>query len=87
MTGEERLINLLTSFTSDGSPLPALVGTKLENHVVCLTAAMLANENLASSMEPEEMVDAAINFVTIIQQRINCYEASKVHSLERLLDR
>ena len=46
---------------------------------------MLANENLAASMDAEEMVDAAINYYNIIQERIGYYESTKVHSLERLI--
>jgi hypothetical protein len=47
---------------------------------------MLANETLAASMVPEEMVDAAINYMNIIQERLSYYEKSKLHSLERLLN-
>ena len=46
---------------------------------------MLSNENLAASMEAEEMVDAAINYSNLIQERLGYYESVKVHSLERLL--
>jgi dihydroneopterin aldolase len=55
--------------------------------VTILTAAMLSNENLASSMTAEEMVDASINYMNVIQERLAFYEGSKLHSLERLLDR
>ena len=47
---------------------------------------MLANETLAASMVPEEMVDAAINYMNVIQERLSYYEKSKLHSLERLLN-
>jgi len=46
---------------------------------------MLANENLASSMDAEEMVDAAINYYHVIQQRLGYYQEHQAHSLERLL--
>ena len=46
---------------------------------------MLANENLAASMEAEEMVDAAINYANLIQERLGYYQQTKVHSLEKLL--
>jgi hypothetical protein len=46
---------------------------------------MISNEHLASSMEAEEMVDAAINYVNIIQDRLGYYQQAKVHSLEKLL--
>lgn len=82
---EEHLVNLLAGFTSDGTPLSATVGSKLEWGVVVLTAAMLANENLASSMDAEEMVDAAINYYNLIQQRLGYYQQHQSSSLERLL--
>lgn len=85
MANEEQLTRLLASFTADGTPLSAIMGSKLEWAVTILTASMLANENLASSMDAEEMVDAAINYFNLIQERIGYYEASKVHSLEKLL--
>jgi hypothetical protein len=46
---------------------------------------MLSNENLAASMHAEEMVDAAINYYNIIQQRLGYYQQDQAHSLERLL--
>jgi hypothetical protein len=58
----------------------------MEHGVVILTAAMLANENLASSMDAEEMVDAAINYYNVIQQRLGYYQQHQTHSLERLLE-
>lgn len=85
MANEELISKLLQSFTADGTPLPALIGNKLEWSVTILTAAMLSNENLASSMDAEEMVDAAINYSNLIQERLGYYETVKVHSLERLL--
>jgi hypothetical protein len=57
----------------------------MEHGVVILTAAMLSNENLASSMDAEEMVDAAINYYHVIQQRLGYYQKHQAHSLERLL--
>jgi len=68
-----------------GHLLPALIGTKIEWGVVVLTAAMLSNENLASSMDAEEMVDAAINYYNIIQERLGYYQQHQAHSLEKLL--
>jgi len=87
MTEDNQLINLIAGFTSGGTPLQATVGSKSEWMVTILTAAMLANENLASSMDATEMVDAAINYMNIIQERLAYYENAKMHSLERLLDR
>lgn len=85
MSNETNLEKILGGFTLDGTPLSAIVGNKLEWSVTILTAAMISNEHLASSMEAEEMVDAAINYVNIIQDRLGYYQQSKVHSLEKLL--
>ena len=86
MTEDNQLINLIAGFTSGGTPLQATVGSKSEWMVTILTASMLANETLAASMVPEEMVDAAINYMNIIQERLSYYEGAKLNSLERLLN-
>ena len=85
MNGDAALNKLIAGFTNDGTPLSATVGSKMEHGVVILTAAMLANENLASSMDAEEMVDAAINYYNLIQQRLGYYQEHQAHSLEKLL--
>lgn len=84
---DENLIRLVEGFTSGGTPLPALIGNKMEWQVTVLTAAMLANENLASSMTAEEMVDASINYVHVIQERLGYYQQNQMNSLERLLEK
>jgi hypothetical protein len=85
MGGDPVLNKLIAGFTNDGTPLSATIGSKMEHGVVILTAAMLANEHLASSMDAEEMVDAAINYYNVIQQRLGYYQQNQTHSLERLL--
>jgi hypothetical protein len=85
MNGDAALNKLIAGFTNDGTPLSATIGSKMEHGVVILTAAMLANENLASSMDAEEMVDAAINYYNLIQQRLGYYQEHQASSLERLL--
>jgi hypothetical protein len=85
MNGDVHLNKLIAGFTSDGTPLSATIGSKMEHGVVILTASMLANENLASSMDAEEMVDAAINYYNLIQERLGYYQQHQAHSLERLL--
>ena len=87
MIEDNQLINLIAGFTSGGTPLQATVGSKSEWMVTILTASMLANETLAASMVPEEMVDAAINYMNVIQERLSYYEKAKLHSLERLLNK
>ena len=84
---DESLIKLIEGFTSGGTPLPALVGNKLEWQVTVLTAAMLANENLAASMDAVEMVDASINYVHLIEERLGYYQQNQMNSLERLLEK
>jgi hypothetical protein len=85
MAKDNQLINLVAGFTSGGTPLQATVGSKAEWMVTILTAAMLSNENLSASMTAEEMVDASINYMNVIQERLAYYEGAKLHSLERLL--
>ena len=85
MNGDAALNKLIAGFTSDGTPLSAIIGSKMEHGVVILTAAMLANENLAASMDAEEMVDSAIHYYNIIQKRLGYYQEHQTHSLERLL--
>jgi hypothetical protein len=85
MNGDAALNKLIAGFTNDGTPLSATIGSKMEHGVVILTAAMLANEHLASSMDAEEMVDAALNYYNLIQQRLGYYQQHQASSLERLL--
>jgi hypothetical protein len=81
-----QLYTLLAGFTQDGTPLSATIGSKLEWGVTVLVAGMLANEHLASGMVAEEMVDAAINYYNVIQERLGYYQKNQANSLERLLN-
>jgi hypothetical protein len=85
MGGDPVLNKMIAGFTQDGTPLSALVGSKQEWGVTILTAAMLSNEQLASQMTAEEMVDGAINYYNVIQERLGYYQQHQAHSLERLL--
>jgi len=80
------LHNLIAGFTQEGTPLEALIGSKIEWGVTVLTAAMLANQNLAGSMQPEEMVDGAINYYNLIQERLAFYRQNQVHNLEKMIE-
>lgn len=82
---EERLVHLLAAFTADGTPLSAIVGNKKEWQVTILCAAMLANDTLAASLDAEEMIDAAINYSKIIEDRLGYYQANQIQNLERLM--
>jgi hypothetical protein len=84
---EDNLTKMFEGFTSGGTPLPALIGNKMEWQVTVLTAAMLANANLAASMDSVEMVDAAINYTHIIQERLGYYQRNQMSSLEKLLEK
>lgn len=84
---DDNLVRLIEGFTSGGTPLPALIGNKMEWQVTVLTAAMLANENLAACMDATEMVDASINYVHVIQERLGYYQQNQMNSLERLLEK
>jgi hypothetical protein len=83
---DEQLVKLLAGFTADGTPLSAIVGNKKEWQVTIICAGMLANENLASSMHAEEIVDAAINYSSIIEERLGYYQANQISNLERLVN-
>jgi hypothetical protein len=85
MASDPVLSKLIAGFTSDGTPLSATIGSKMEWGVVVLTASMISNEHLASSMEAEEMVDAAINYYNLIQDRLGYYQNHQANALERLL--
>ena len=85
MASDPVLSKLIAGFTSDGTPLSATIGSKMEWGVVVLTASMISNEHLAASMEAEEMVDAAINYYNLIQDRLGYYQNHQANALERLL--
>ena len=85
MNGDAQLNKMIAGFTQDGTPLNALIGNKLELGVTTLVAGMLANEALSSQMCAEEMVDAAINYYNVIQERLGYYQQHQASSLEKLL--
>jgi hypothetical protein len=55
-------------------------------HVVILTGCLLANPQVAASLEAEEVVDAAITYSNLIQERLGKYNQSTLHNLEKLLE-
>lgn len=85
MAVDPLLNKMIAGFTSDGTPLSALIGNKMEWGVVTLAAGMLANEHLASQMSAEELVDSCINYYNVIQERLGYYQTHQAASLERLL--
>ena len=84
---DEHIYYILEHFTKGGTPLPALIGNKLEWQVTTLVAGLLANEKVSAAIDAEGIVDAAINYVNIIQERLGHYQNAKVNTLESLLDK
>jgi len=78
---------ILDSFTRGGTPLPTMLGNKQEWMTTVITAGLLANQNVASSIDAEGIVDAAINYVNIIQERLGQYQKHQVSSLNQLLSK
>lgn len=83
---EEHIYYILDNFTKSGTPLNAFLGGRMEWQVTTLVAGLLANSSISSSLDAEEIVEAAISYSNIIQDKLGKYEQSKVHSLERLID-
>ena len=75
---------ILDSFTKGGTPLPTMLGNKQEWMTTVVVAGLLANEKVAASIDAEGIVDAAINYVNIIQQRLGNYQNNKINSLNHL---
>ena len=84
---EEHIYYILDNFTKGGTPLTAFLGGRMEWQVTTLVAGLLANEHVSTGLEAEQIVDAAINYVNIIQQRLGHYQNAKINSLEGLLDK
>jgi len=83
---DEHIYYVLDNFTKGGTPLPALIGNKLEWQTTTILAGLLANNNIAATMEADEMVDAAIAYANLIGDKLGQYNATKKLSLERLID-
>ena len=45
MAVEDRLTQMMATFTAEGTPLSAIMGNRLEWQATTLTAAMIANDN------------------------------------------
>jgi len=83
---EELTHYILDSFTKGGTPLPTMLGSKQEWMTTVITAGLLANEKVSASIDAEGIVDAAISYVNIIQQRLGYYQSNQTNSLNRLLE-
>lgn len=78
---------ILDSFTKGGTPLPTMLGSKQEWMTTVITAGLLANEKISAAIDAEGIVDAAINYVNIIQERLGHYQNNQVNSLNHLLNK
>lgn len=78
---------ILDSFTKSGTPLPTMLGSKQEWMTTVITAGLLANEKISAAIDAEGIVDAAINYVNIIQERLGHYQNNQVNSLNHLLNK
>lgn len=83
----QRILAVLESFTQQGMPLPAQTLTKREFQVTTIVAAFLSNDTLAARMLPEEMVDAAIEYAKLVDEKLSLAATpeSRIHALERLM--
>jgi len=84
---DKHIYYVLDNFTKGGTPLTALLGEKIEWQVTTILAGLLANPNISQKMDAEEMVDSAIVYANLIGDRLGQYNAAKMHSLERLIDK
>ena len=78
---------ILDSFTRGGTPLPTMLGSKQEWMTTVITAGLLANEKISAAIDAEGIVDAAITYVNIIQERLGHYQSNQVSSLNQLLSK
>ena len=84
---EEHIYYILDSFTKSGTPLSSFLGGRIEWQVTTLVAGLLANAQVSGSLDAEEIVEAAISYSKIIQEKIAQYEGATVNNLERLMDK
>ena len=78
---------ILDSFTKGGTPLPTMLGSKQEWMTTVIAAGLLANEKISAAIDAEGIVDAAITYVNIIQERLGHYQSNQVSSLNQLLSK
>ena len=84
---EERIYYILDNFTKGGAPLSSFLGGRMEWQVTTLVAGLLANASVSSNLDAEQIVEAAVSYAKIIQDKISQYEGSTVSNLERLMDK
>ncbi len=82
----QQIYNLLDTFTNGGTPLPPLIGTKHEMRVTILVAALISNESVCAQSQPADLVDAAIAYNNLIEERLGIYQQQQINTLERILE-
>ena len=84
---EEHIYYLLDNFTKGGTPLSSFLGGRMEWQTTTLVAGLLSNNQICQELDAEEIVEAAISYAKIIQDKLAQYQGSTVNNLERLMDK
>ena len=84
---EEHIYYILDNFTKGGTPLSSFLGGRMEWQTTTLVAGLLSNNQICQELDAEEIVEAAISYAKIIQDKLAQYEGSTINNLERLMDK
>jgi len=84
---EEHIYYILDNFTKGGTPLSSFLGGRMEWQTTTLVAGLLSNNQICQELDAEEIVEAAISYAKIIQDKLAQYQGSTVNNLERLMDK
>lgn len=84
---EEHIYYILDNFTKGGTPLSSFLGGRMEWQTTTLVAGLLSNNQICQELDAEEIVEAAISYAKIIQDKLSQYEGSTINNLERLMDK
>ena len=84
---EEHIYYILDNFTKGGTSLSSFLGGRMEWQTTTLVAGLLSNNSICQGLDAEEIVEAAISYAKIIQDKLAQYEGSTVSNLERLMDK
>jgi hypothetical protein len=84
---EEHIYYILDNFTKGGTALSSFLGGRMEWQTTTLVAGLLSNNSICQELDAEEIVEAAISYAKIIQDKLSQYEGSTINNLERLMDK
>ena len=84
---EEHIYYILDNFTKGGTQLSSFLGGRMEWQTTTLVAGLLSNNHICQELDAEEIVEAAISYAKIIQEKLAQYENSTINNLERLMDK